>query len=663
MASREPRPSRGLPWPLVACAVPALAVALSWAGWLRGGFTLADSADSYLLTNSAMAVTFSAFGALVLAHRPGQRIGLLFVAFGWLYAVSVASLGVRAATSLPASWDRALTVVGITAWIPAVTVVLPLILQLFPDGRVLTPRWRPLALLTVGVGVLAPAIVLTPDALAREPIEDRGPLVPPAAGHVVAAVLPLLVVLALGVLLASVVVLALRCRRSAGAVRAQVLWLLWAIGVVVVANTQRLVTTEGPALFLLTLPLVPAAATIAIVRHQLYDIRVVINRSLVYAALTAGLLGVYLVVVRLAGSAAGVEAPALPALTASALVAIAFSPVRGWLQSGVDRLLYGRRDDRVAVAAWAGVRLGDGLDAVLQAVCEALRLPGAEVVDAGRVVARYGDGSGAEERTQLPVAEGGPAHLVVRLRRGQHRLHRADRAALALVAVPIAVGLHAMRAADGLRESRSRIVAAREEERRRLRRDLHDGLGSALTALTLKADAAHNIRDSDPRRADELVVELRGSLSDAIADVRRLVYDLRPPDLDELGLADALRQRAEQAWRRPGNVFRVAVDVPRPLPPLPAAVEVAAYRIATEAVTNTLRHGDATLCRVSLTVDDALHVEVTDNTSTDSRTNPWRPGVGLRSMAERAAELGGLLHAGPTLTGARVYARLPLEGA
>src|ERR671932_1859603 len=140
MTSGDPRVWRPRPAPVVAAGVPALAVALSWVGWLHGGLTLGDSADSYLLTNSAMALTFSAFGALVLAHRVGHRIGRLFVAFGWLYAASVACLGIRSGARLPASWDRAVDVVGISVWIPAVTVVLPLILQLFPDGTLLSRR-------------------------------------------------------------------------------------------------------------------------------------------------------------------------------------------------------------------------------------------------------------------------------------------------------------------------------------------------------------------------------------------------------------------------------------------------------------------------------------------------------------------------------------------
>src|SRR5690606_19216684 len=260
----------------------------------------------------------------------------------------------------------------------------------------------------------------------------------------------------------------------------------------------------------------------------------------------------------------------------------------------------------------------------------------------------------------LETADGPPADLLIGLRAGESRLSAADRRALDLLAAPVGLALQAVRLSQQLRESRARIVAAREEERRRLRRALHDGLGTALTAVTLKADAAHNLRETDPKRSGELLLALRTDVANAIADIRRLVYDLRPPDLDELGLAGALRQRAEQSWRGHDGNSVVTIDIPGDLPTLPAAVEVAAYRIATEAVTNALRHGRITSCHVSLRADQALHVEITDD-GANGRHSAWHPGVGLRSMHERAAELGGTLTAGPTDRGGRVHALLPLE--
>ncbi len=212
----------------------------------------------------------------------------------------------------------------------------------------------------------------------------------------------------------------------------------------------------------------------------------------------------------------------------------------------------------------------------------------------------------------MPLAYRGGrvGELVVGVRAGQRRLDRADRAALELLAAPLAVAVHATALSEDVQRSREQIVAAREEERVRLRRDLHDGLGPALTGISFQADAAGNLLASDPGRAGELLGSLRMAATEAIADVRRLVYALRPPALDELGLVGALRRHAEQL---DGAATAVAVHAPQALPPLPAAVEVAAYRIVVEALTNAVRHAGATRIEVRVECNGALELAVDDD--------------------------------------------------
>jgi signal transduction histidine kinase len=217
--------------------------------------------------------------------------------------------------------------------------------------------------------------------------------------------------------------------------------------------------------------------------------------------------------------------------------------------------------------------------------------------------------------------------------------------------------VQAARLTADLQRTRERLVAAREEERRRIRRDLHDGLGPALAAQTLKVGSARALLPRDPSAAEARLVEVEADIERLLADVRRLVYDLRPPALDDLGLAAAIRESAAQYV---GAAPRVVVDAPERLPPLPAAVEVAAYRIVQEALANAVRHAQARTCRVSLTAEtDALIVEVLDD---GLGVAPDRPaGVGLVSMRERAAELGGAcVVERPAGGGTRVRARLPL---
>jgi signal transduction histidine kinase len=220
------------------------------------------------------------------------------------------------------------------------------------------------------------------------------------------------------------------------------------------------------------------------------------------------------------------------------------------------------------------------------------------------------------------------------------------------------IAAHAVQLTDALQRSREQLVVAREEERRRIRRDLHDGLGPALASLAMQADSAREWTRAEPERTEAALAEITAKAQDALQDIRRLVYDLRPPALDELGLVGALRQTAANS----PNGLHIEIDVPQSLPPLSAAVEVAAYRIVQETLNNVARHAHAQHCTVRLCVHDTLCLEIDDD-GIGLPSTP-RAGVGLVSMRERAAELGGtcVIEAIPG-GGTRVRARLPLAKA
>jgi signal transduction histidine kinase len=244
------------------------------------------------------------------------------------------------------------------------------------------------------------------------------------------------------------------------------------------------------------------------------------------------------------------------------------------------------------------------------------------------------------------------------------------------------VAAAAVRLTADLQRSRERLVTAREEERRRLRRDLHDGLGPQLASHVLKLEAARELVRSNPERVEEILNNLIEKSQGIVNEVRRLVYALRPPALDELGLLGAIREYAAQSS---DNDLQITVVAPERCPPLPAAVEVAAYRIVQEAVTNVIRHAQAQNCSIKLTVIPAsspptdplpnpppargregwgsvagvLQVDISD----DGQGLPpnYRAGVGLNSMRERAEELGGECLVETLATGGtRVLAQLPL---
>ena len=237
----------------------------------------------------------------------------------------------------------------------------------------------------------------------------------------------------------------------------------------------------------------------------------------------------------------------------------------------------------------------------------------------------------------------------------------AERRLLDNIAQQAGAAVYAAQLTGHLQHSREQLVLAREEERRRLQRDLHDGLGPQLAALGMQLDVARGLAAGSPEAA-ALLARLSAETQTAIADIRRLVYDLRPPALDQFGLVGAVREYV--AGQGNGGGPRLTLDTPETLPPLPAAVEVAAYRIMQEAVANCLRHAAAENCRIVLRINGGLHVEVTD----DGRGLPPavvgpKPtfGLGLASMRERAAELGGVCHveAAPG-GGTRVVATFPL---
>jgi signal transduction histidine kinase len=224
---------------------------------------------------------------------------------------------------------------------------------------------------------------------------------------------------------------------------------------------------------------------------------------------------------------------------------------------------------------------------------------------------------------------------------GDKTLSGTEQQLLENIARQTGIAVHAVQLTAELQQSRLHIVTAREEERRRLRRDLHDGLGPTLASHTLKIGAARALIESSPETAAMILADLENSLATSLTDIRRLVYNLRPPALDQLGLAGALRDFVEQYhvsdMASTGPSF--AIRIPESLPALPAAVEVAAYRIIQEAANNVVRHAHARHAEITIGANGALDITVAD----DGRGLPEQVqyGVGLNSMRERAEELGG----------------------
>jgi two-component system NarL family sensor kinase len=403
---------------------------------------------------------------------------------------------------------------------------------------------------------------------------------------------------------------------------------------------------------------VAVACWYGIVRYGLFNSRAVLSRTLLYGALTVAVVAVYLAASALLGQ---LFAGAVPNVVAAGLGALAVLPLRDLLQRRVSRLVFGLRDDPVAALGLLGVRLDaaaapeDVLPAVVSTVGESLRLRCVSIEVSGAEMARWGQTvDGARLEVDLPFAGESIGRLTVQARDPGEPFSAADRSLLESLARQVSVAARAVALTQALQASRERLVATLEEERRRLRRDLHDGLGPTLAGLALGIDTVRRgLPDGSAAGTEDLLVALREEAERAVADIRRIAYNLRPPVLDEMGLVGAIR---EHATRLGGTT----VAVPAPLPPLPAAVEVAAYRIAVEAMTNASRHAPGAAIEVSLSVNGRLELRVAD--AGTGLPPGFRAGVGLRSMRERAAELGGECVLDPRDPhGTVVRASLPLE--
>lgn len=417
----------------------------------------------------------------------------------------------------------------------------------------------------------------------------------------------------------------------------------------------------------LSLNIIPITLTIAVTRYQLWNIDLVINRTLLVGALTISIILLYGLIVGAAGMLFQSQGNWLIALAATGLVAVLFNPLRQRLQRWVNRLVYGQRDEPFEVLARLGQQLEGTISpelvypTIVATVAQTLKLPYTEIAVVG------GDGFTTAESYGKPTSDlviyplTHQGELVGELRIAHRAPHEeftgADDRLLRSIARQAGTAVHAAQLTAALRDSRRDLVTAREEERRRLRRDLHDGLGPQLASQTLGLDAALKLIDNDPQAAKELLRTMRSQTQDGVQDVRRLVYGLRPPALDELGLAGALRENA-RSYQQQG--LEIIFQIPQELPELPAAVEVAAYRITQEALTNVLRHAQAATCSVRLnTNNDYLNIEVVD----DGRGLPlnYKPGVGLQSMQERTAELNGRFHIESLpIGGTQISVKLPL---
>lgn len=657
--------------------IGALVVTGSVLHSLNGGSPSSHDLTQFWLPTAVAAVAYGVGGAWLAIARPRLAVGWLLLVvgtcqaitfFGTEYAVTAFETGRHLPGAPSVLW------VANWIWIPGFLLVGAVLPLLLPSGRLPTGKRRRLLCFSSGaVALAAVTAALTPyDSFARGLTKDG--VRNPTGYH---GVLSPAVQAISGVIVAGAVLLALgslwRCRAKADdASRAQLRWL--GLGLLASIVLFALGFAGGPELTAAAMLPLPLACVVAVLRHRLWDVDLVLSRTLRYGLLLTGAGLVYLLCVGLLGPVIGRSPGA--AIVAVFIVAAAAEPASQTLRTAANQAVFGQPDDPYEVLDQVGHRLAavqdpavidtEVLPTVLRPMVDALRLPAATLtLSDGTVVAEHRDAAGVEpgapSTLELPLTVGGESVGVLSLALPPGGLRRSARRAADDFARGVAVAVSSVLSARELLRSRRQIVTAREEERRQLHRELHDGFGPLLAASALQAETARDLVVDDPAAATRVLDSVIPRLRSSVDDVRAIVHGLRPATLDELGLPEALRELAAR-FASPNLVVRC--DVAADLESTPAAVDSAVYRIVAEALTNATRHANATRVEVAVErMDYTLRLTVVD----DGRGLPPRStstgGLGLSSMRQRVQELRGtlVLGPGPSGRGTQLVATLPLE--
>jgi signal transduction histidine kinase len=608
-------------------------------------------------------------GAVLSWLRPRNTLGWLLLALGTCQVLSVLTAlygGYGVALGRPgwplAPWSAWLAT-GI--WVPGFLPLAGVLVALYPDGRLPGPRWRwPVWGTVAGIALVTVGLLLSQD-----PYNDLAPGPSPlsvSTPHwIFLAYVGIAGALILGGTVAIWVLSVVRVANARSPERQQLTWLLAVVAPIFLLHLSRI---PVPSLLDLVIGfLMPAAIAVGVFRYNLLGIEAVLRRGLVYGTLTAAVIGSYLLAT-LAAASVGLGRGLLPGVAAAALVAVGLTPLRERLQRAVDRFVYGERRDPLRAITRLGHSVAaagepDLLTAVVTSVTDAVHAPGAVVLAPdGRVLGTTGVPAQGED---LPLAVSGQVvgTLRVAARSSGEGYSAGDRRLLAALAPQVAVVVRALDLAEALESERDRVLAATRTERNRLRRDLHDGLGPSLSGVGLSLRALEDALDNDDQEtARQLNRRTREEVHSAVAEVRRIIDDLRPAPLADAGLAGAVRRQASAS----GTPYPVLVSVSEDLPYLPPDVETAAFRITQEALANAVKHAHATHVRVAIRAErDALSVEIVDDGEglPRARNGVERAGVGLVSMQYRAEALGGTLTLYSDPGGTTVTATLPLRPA
>lgn len=610
------------------------------------GWNLYDAVESYSLGNSLIGASLSVCGTILARSRPRHPLGWLLLGSGIAYGLSGAATPVAAYSAIGSPLWLSAQTLSMAAWPLAIGLGIPFVLLLFPEGKLVGRIDRLLAVLAIVAGV---GFVVS---FASFPLP--GNVFGYANWMSFVAFWTVLQVVSSLVEIAIIVRLVVRAWRSGDErLRRQVQWLALAVLVALVVSAPLTLFQVGDNGQLIVFVLVPIAILVGVLRYRLLDITFVFSRALAWTLLTAATVLAYVGLVALLGT---FLQTLVSATVVAVIVALAFDPLRRVLQRLVDRLLYGRRSEPVHVLRLVtrGASEGSALTDLLQRLADSLKLPWLSLQAGEMDAVTVGRKPTTVEELRLVLGDSEIGRLLVGVRSGQAGLARADLEVLDAIAPVLALLARTTGLASDLSASRRRIVDAQEAERLRVQRELHDGVASAITGLSFRLEATQGETSAEQLHRSLAVV--RSDVDGVLASLRAVMSDLRPPELDSVGLVAALQRRTSSLGEAP----RVEVIVDGDLTQLPPSVETAAFRIGTEAVSNALRHsgGDHVVLRLALENDDLLLTVRDDGRGISTAS---RPGIGLASMRERAEVLGGTFIFGDSQDGgAEVRAVLPL---
>jgi signal transduction histidine kinase len=683
--------------------LPTLAIALGIASVGMTGFAVFVTATTNggvgEVGSIVLGFGLGLMGALVAYRRPHHPIGwlLLFIAVTQSFTEFASSYASFALVFHPHSWPGGALAswFGAWMWVPGLGVLVTLLFLLFPTGRLPSQRWRVVAIVASVALVLA-ATVLAAGTWAHRGTGRLEPGTPVGSLSPLAQNLFGLLLLVLGAcMVASLLSLFVRYRRSSSEERHQLKWVAYAtvlLATALVIDFQFLPIPLAvkDAIVALGVVAFPVSLGVAILKFRLYDIDVVISRTLMYGALAALITGVYVGIAVGIGTLVGSGGkPNLGlSILATGVVAVGFQPVRERLQKVANRLVYGKRATPYEVLSQFSERVAESYasDEVLPRMAQVLA-EGTNA-DLAEVWLRRGDalhraavfplqpsvaaavqlnGTAAlaipaADRSVVVRHQGGVlGALSVTKRRGESITpieiklmdDLAHQAGLVLRNVGLTSDLQG-RLVD-LRASRQRLVAAQDDERRRLERNLHDGAQQYLVAIKVKLGLVEMLATRDPEKARATLIALKGDADEALATLRDLARGIYPPLLAEKGLTAALQSQAAKA------TLPVHVDADG-VGRYPQETEAALYFCTLEALQNVQKYAAASAVAVRLREErNHLFVEVRDDGRGFDVTTATR-GAGLTNMEDRLDALGGTLEIESTLgVGTTLRATVPVS--